>query len=105
MTHTHDSFFRDERLWRMLWVCMAWMLIAPSLSAQARVEENVVYGMYSGLALLMDVHHPARAQRKGLDLDIRKWISGTHNIRGVATQGARCATTDLLGCRVYGFCH
>lgn len=28
-------------------------------SAQARVESNVVYGMYSGLALLMDVYRPA----------------------------------------------
>lgn len=26
--------------------------------AQHRIEKNVVYGMYSGLALLMDVHHP-----------------------------------------------
>lgn len=28
-------------------------------AAEPRVEKNVVYGMYSGLALLMDVHHPA----------------------------------------------
>ena len=28
--------------------------------AQARVEKNVVYGMYSGLALLMDVYRPAQ---------------------------------------------
>lgn len=27
----------------------------------ANVEANVLYGMYSGLALLMDVHHPPRA--------------------------------------------
>ena len=66
MIHTHRSFFQDERLRRMLWVCMAWMFAAPSLSAQARVEENVVYGMYSGLALLMDVHHPAEPNGKGL---------------------------------------
>jgi hypothetical protein len=26
--------------------------------AEPRVESNVIYGMYSGLALLMDVHHP-----------------------------------------------
>ncbi len=68
MIHTHLSFFQDERLRRMLWVCMAWMFAAPSLSAQARVEENVVYGMYSGLALLMDVHHPAAPNGKGLIL-------------------------------------
>lgn len=28
--------------------------------AQARVDSNVVYGMYSGLALLMDVYRPAQ---------------------------------------------
>ncbi len=72
MTHTHDSFFTDEPLRRMLWVCMAWMFAAPSLSAQARVEENVVYGMYSGLALLMDVHHPDEPNGKGLI-----WIWGS----------------------------
>src|SRR5918992_610124 len=27
-------------------------------TAEARAERNVVYGMYSGLALLMDVHRP-----------------------------------------------
>ena len=26
--------------------------------APARVEKNVIYGMHSGLALLMDVHGP-----------------------------------------------
>ncbi len=33
---------------------------ATNAQAQARVEQNVVYGMYSGLALLMDVHYPER---------------------------------------------
>jgi acetyl esterase/lipase len=28
--------------------------------AEARVEKNVIYGMYSGLALLLDVHHPQK---------------------------------------------
>lgn len=37
------------------------MLTVPSLIlAQTREDTNVVYGMYSGLALLMDVHRPAR---------------------------------------------
>jgi acetyl esterase/lipase len=31
----------------------------PAGPGEARVEKNVVYGMYSGLALLMDVYHPA----------------------------------------------
>ena len=42
-------------------------LIAPaSLQAQARVESNVIYGMYSGLALLMDVYHPADPNGYGI---------------------------------------
>ena len=37
------------------------LLMVPNVtSAQARVENNVVYGMYSGLALLMDVYRPAQ---------------------------------------------
>lgn len=52
---------------------IAVLLAAPSLSAQARVDRNVVYGMYSGLALLMDVHHPAQANGYGL---ILIWGSG-----------------------------
>jgi acetyl esterase/lipase len=37
------------------------MLTAPhTIFAQARVDNNVVYGMYSGLALLMDVYRPAQ---------------------------------------------
>ena len=30
----------------------------PANPPQPRIERNVVYGMYSGLALLMDVHYP-----------------------------------------------
>src|SRR6266436_1001178 len=35
-------------------------LLAELASGQVRVEKNVVFGMYSGLALLMDVHRPAQ---------------------------------------------
>lgn len=31
-----------------------------------RVERNVIYGMYSGLALLMDVHHPNKPNGYGV---------------------------------------
>jgi acetyl esterase/lipase len=34
---------------------------AASTFGQSNVDKNVVYGMYSGLALLMDVHRPANA--------------------------------------------
>lgn len=36
------------------------------LQAEARVESNVIYGMYSGLALLMDVHHPENPNGHGI---------------------------------------
>jgi BD-FAE/Ankyrin repeat len=35
-------------------------------AAQARVEKNVVYGMYSGTALLLNVHYPARPNGFGI---------------------------------------
>jgi acetyl esterase/lipase len=35
-------------------------------AAQARVEKNVVYGMYSGSALLLDVHYPERPNGFGI---------------------------------------
>jgi acetyl esterase/lipase len=36
------------------------------LHAEARVDKNVIYGMYSGLALLMDVHRPAKPNGFGI---------------------------------------
>ena len=38
------------------------------LAAQARVDSNLVYGMFSGLALLMDVHHPVEPNGYGVVL-------------------------------------
>jgi acetyl esterase/lipase len=35
-------------------------------AAQARVEKSVIYGMYSGAALLLDVHVPARPNGFGI---------------------------------------
>ena len=35
-------------------------------NAQAKVERNVVYGMYSGLALLMDVYYPENPNGYGI---------------------------------------
>jgi acetyl esterase/lipase len=41
-------------------------LLASAASAQPRVEKNVVFGMYSGAALLMDVYHPVQSNGLGL---------------------------------------
>ncbi len=46
---------------------LAAALLPLGSSAQSvRVERNVVYGMYSGLALLLDVHRPARPNGYGI---------------------------------------
>ena len=44
----------------VLWYAAACCVLAPASPAasQARIEKNVVIGMVSGLALVMDVHHP-----------------------------------------------
>jgi acetyl esterase/lipase len=54
-------------------VCLLALLAAsqaiPAAGAAqpaARVERNVVYGMYSGLALLLDVHRPAKPNGHGI---------------------------------------
>ena len=44
------------------------LVVATSASPQPRIDRNVVYGMYSGLALLMDVHHPAAPNGYGVVL-------------------------------------
>lgn len=43
------------RLTTVIFVCL---LVPAAASAQTRIEKNVIYGMYSGLALLMDIHRP-----------------------------------------------
>lgn len=40
--------------------------IGAPASAQARVEKNVVYGMYSGAAMLLDIHYPAKSNGVGI---------------------------------------
>ena len=39
---------------------------AERASAEERVERNVVFGMYSGLALLMDVYYPENPNGYGI---------------------------------------
>jgi acetyl esterase/lipase len=40
--------------------------LSDTVSAQGRVDRNVVYGMYSGTALLLDVHYPAKPNGFGV---------------------------------------
>ena len=48
------------------WLLFVWLLGAGDLAAEARVEKNLVYGMFSRLALLMDVHHAGAANGHGV---------------------------------------
>jgi acetyl esterase/lipase len=41
-------------------------VLVCGLFAEARVEKNVIYGMYSGLALLMDIHYPEQPNGYGV---------------------------------------
>jgi acetyl esterase/lipase len=45
---------------------LGFVVWASSAQAQARTDRNVVYGMYSGLGLLMDVHYPERPNGLGI---------------------------------------
>lgn len=42
------------------------LLIPVAAAAQARVEKNVIYGMFSGTALLMDIHYADRPNGFGI---------------------------------------
>ena len=55
------------RMKRVVIVGIAALLLWPaSTFGQARVEKNVVVGMVSGLALVMDVHHPEEPNGFGI---------------------------------------
>ncbi len=50
-------------------IAVTMVLFIPNLTlAELRVDKNIVYGMYSGLALLMDVHHPETPNGYGVVL-------------------------------------
>ena len=54
------------RLAQVLGCSLIVALCSAHATAQSRVDRNVVYGMYSGLALLMDVHRPERPNGYGI---------------------------------------
>src|SRR5256885_6076620 len=47
-------------------ICASPLLFAQAGQQPARIESNVLYGMYSGLALLMDVHYPEKPNGYGV---------------------------------------
>lgn len=51
-----------------VFAALAFVVLAGTAppAAEARIEKNVVYGMYSGLALLMDVRHPDKPNGRGV---------------------------------------
>ncbi len=53
-------------IWLAIAIFTATTQAAYPLDAQLRVERNVVFGMYSGLALLLDVHRPENPNGIGL---------------------------------------
>ena len=55
-----------QGLFRILISILFITIIPISLHAQSRVESNVIYGMYSGLALLMDIHYPNNPNGYGI---------------------------------------
>lgn len=53
----------------LFWLLCLLPILCPGQTTpqnQAHVEKNQVYGMYSGLALLMDVHYPAKPNGYGI---------------------------------------
>ena len=52
---------KESTAFAVIWVAIAIATPLAEVRAEPRVERNVVYAMYSGLALLMDVHHPTES--------------------------------------------
>ena len=47
-------------------LALTFLCVSGAANAQAKVERNVVFGMYSGLALLMDVYYPENPNGYGI---------------------------------------
>ena len=55
-----------NRIRRIVVAGLVLLALSVTVAAQARVETNVVYGMYSGTALLLDVHYPEQPNGFGI---------------------------------------
>jgi acetyl esterase/lipase len=56
----------SNRIRRIVVAGLVLFALSVAVAAQARVETNVVYGMYSGTALLLDVHYPEQPNGFGI---------------------------------------
>ena len=63
---------------------VVWIVTAR---AQGQIEHDLVYGMYSGLALLMDVYHPEHPNAPGCCLYRRRWLDGAAWTGRAAAEG------------------
>lgn len=92
---------RIPRLCLIVPYCLLLLVPAQSGLTQSKVEKNVVYGMYSGLALLLDVYYPDKPNGYGiihvsgsgftrpLSLDAKRITESPHvEIEGKALVGA-----------------
>jgi hypothetical protein len=77
-------------------VLLAVFLLSTITFAQVRVERNIGYGMYSGTALLMDVHYPVNANGLGvIFVSGSGWSADT----AYGAAGIRTARSRGSGCR------
>ena len=58
--------FKKDPMCRITTPLLLALLLPAFALAEARIEKNVVYGMYSGVVLLMDVQYPAQPNGLGL---------------------------------------
>ena len=61
-----NKMTRKLRYWLVIPACAVALVLSKPVAAEIRVESNVVFGMYSGLALLMDVYHPEQPNGYGI---------------------------------------
>jgi hypothetical protein len=60
------TMHRMNRFARMAFPGLLLLGLGATAIPRGRVEQNVVYGMYSGSALLLDVHYPAQPNGFGI---------------------------------------
>ena len=60
-----------NRLIQIIAILSLTQCVAGGAAAEVRLESNVVYGMVSGTALLLDIYHPQSSNGRGVI-----WVNG-----------------------------